>query len=133
MGAALLALDRVNTLGQAVPLLVLASASWALPTVNAFPLFVEGVSRDRRGTLTAAFLLCAALGGALGDPMNGRLFDLFGSYRALFVMMAAYTSLAFAAVLAVPPGAGEAASGEKAVKTSKTGARQGNPLPSPPV
>ncbi len=133
MGAALLALDRVNTLGQAVPLLVLASASWALPTVNAFPLFVEGVPRDRRGTLTAAFLLCAALGGALGDPMNGRLFDLFGNYRALFVMMAGYTALAFAAVLAVPPGAGEAATGENTVKISKTGVQEGNPLPSPPV
>ncbi len=121
MAAALLALDQVRTLGQAVPLLVLASASWALPTVNAFPLFVEGVPRDRRGTLTAAFLLCVALGGALGDPMNGRVFDLLGSYRALFVMMAAYTALAFAAVLAVPRGTGEAVTGEKTVKISKTG------------
>ena len=45
---------------------------------------------------------------AIGDPMNGALFDLFGSYRPLFLMMAAYTALAFVAVLRIPRGAGEA-------------------------
>ena len=54
------------------------------------------------------FLLCMALGGLVGDPLNGTLFDLFGGYRPLFMMMAAYTMLAFVAVLAVPRGAGEA-------------------------
>ena len=39
-----------------------------------------------------------ALGGALGDPLNGGLFDLFVGYRPLFVMMAAYTALACVAV-----------------------------------
>ena len=81
MGATLLALDRVATLAQAVPLLALASACWALPTVNAFPLFVEPIPTARRGVLVALFLLCAALGGAVGDPVNGRLFDLLGGYR----------------------------------------------------
>jgi cyanate permease len=60
--------------------------------------------------LAALFLLCVALGGAVGDPMNGVLFDLFGSYRPLFLMMAAYTALAFVAVLCIPRGTGEAAS-----------------------
>jgi len=41
--------------------------------------------------------------------MNGALFDFFGTYRPLFLMMATYTALAFVAVLAVPRGAGEAA------------------------
>ena len=40
--------------------------------------------------------------------MNGAVFDLFGGYRPLFLMMAAYTALAFVAVLQVPRGAGEA-------------------------
>ncbi len=108
MAASLLALDRVTTIGQAVPLLALASAAWTFPTVNAFPLFVEPVPRERRGVLASLFLLCMALGGAVGDPLNGRLFDLFGSYRALFVLMAGYTALAFVAVLRIPRGAGEA-------------------------
>ena len=109
MTACLVALDRVTSLSQATPLLALASAAWTFPTVNAFPMFVEPIPRERRGVLAALFLLCMALGGAIGDPMNGALFDLFGSYRPLFLMMATYTALAFVAVLMIPRGAGEAA------------------------
>ncbi len=96
---------------QATPLLALASAAWTFPTVNAYPLFVEPIPRERRGVLAALFLLCMALGGAIGDPLNGALFDLFGGYRPLFLMMAGYTALAFVAVLFVPRGAGEADTG----------------------
>ncbi len=105
----LVALDRVTTITHAVPLLALTSAAWTFPLVNAFPLFVESVPRERRGVLASLFLLGAALGGAIGDPLNGRLFDLLGGYRALFVVMAGYTTLAFAAVCRIPAGAGEAA------------------------
>jgi len=111
MGATLVALDRVTSIAQAAPLLALASAAWTFPMVNAYPLFVEPVPRERRGVLSSLFLLCVALGGAIGDPMNGRLFDLFGSYRALFVLMAGYTGLAFLAVLRIPRGVGEAETG----------------------
>ncbi len=107
----LLALDHVTRISQAVPLLALASASWTFPTVNAYPLFIEPVPKHHRGLLASLYLLCLALGGAIGDPFNGRLFDLFGSYRALFLVMAGYTALAFVAVLLVPRGAGEAESG----------------------
>ena len=108
MVVCLLALDRVDGLRQAAPLLALASASWALPMVNAFPLFVESVPAERRGVLAALFVLSMALGGMIGDPLNGGLFDLSGGYRAMFITMAAYTALAFVAVLAVPRGTGEA-------------------------
>jgi len=110
MAASLVALDRVTGMSQAAPLLALASAAWTFPTVNAYPMFVEPIPRERRGVLAALFLLCVALGGAVGDPMNGVLFDLFGSYRPLFLMMAAYTALAFVAVLFIPRGTGEATS-----------------------
>jgi maltose/moltooligosaccharide transporter len=112
MAACLFALDRVTTVTQAALLLALASASWTLPTVNAYPLFVEPIPRERRGVLAALFLLCMALGGAIGDPLNGSLFDLFDSYRPLFLIMAVYTALAFVAVLAIPRGAGEADTGQ---------------------
>jgi maltose/moltooligosaccharide transporter len=114
MAACLLALNRVTTITQAAPLLALASASWTLPTVNAYPLFVEPVPRQRRGVLAALFLLCMALGGAIGDPLNGGLFDLAGSYRPLFLLMAGYTALAFVAVLFIPRGTGEADTGPQA-------------------
>jgi MFS family permease len=111
MATALLALDRVTSISQAAPLLALASAAWTFPTVNAYPLFVEPIPRERRGVLAALFLLCNALGGAVGDPMNGAMFDGFGSYRPLFLVMAGYTVLAFVAVLFVPRGMGEAGTG----------------------
>ena len=111
MALCLIPLDRVTTIAQATPLLALASASWTLPMVNAFPLFVEPIPRQHRGVLAALFLLSQALGGAIGDPLNGGLFDLFGSYRPLFLMMAVYTGLAFVTVLRVPRGAGEVDTG----------------------
>ena len=111
MAACLVALHRVTGISQATPLLALASACWTLPMVNAFPLFVEPIPRQRRGVVAALYLLSMALGGGIGDPMNGALFDLFGNYRPLFLMMAGYTALAFAAVLLVPRGAGEAGTG----------------------
>jgi hypothetical protein len=71
--------------------------------------------------LAALFLLCLALGGAIGDPLNGSLFDLFGSYRPLFLLMGIYTALAFVAVLFVPRGAGEADTGsERGFESSST-------------
>ena len=76
MAACLVALDRVTSVAQATPFIALASAAWTLPTVNAFALFIEHVPPQRRGVLAALFLLCIALGGAIGDPLNGSLFDL---------------------------------------------------------
>jgi maltose/moltooligosaccharide transporter len=111
MSLCLVALDRVTNASQTTPLLALASASWTLPTVNAYPLFVEPIPRRSRGVLASLFLLCMALGGAIGDPLNGFLFDLVGGYRPLFLMMAGYTALAFVALLFVPRGAGEADTG----------------------
>ena len=111
MAGTLLALDRVETLSAAVPLLMLASASWTLPSVNAYPLFVEPIPRHRRGALAAIFLLSMALGGAIGDPLNGSVFDLAQGYRPVFLLMAIYTALAFVAVMFVRPGTGEADTG----------------------
>ena len=107
MAGTLVALDRATSMTVATPLLALASACWTLPMANAFPLFVEPIPPQHRGVLSALFLLSLALGGAIGDPLNGSLFDLFGGYRPLFLMMAMYTAMAFIAVLIIPRGAGE--------------------------
>lgn len=115
MAACLFALDQVTQMAHAVPLLALASASWTFPMVNAYPLFVEPIPLHRRGILASLFLLSMALGGAIGDPLNGRLFDLLDGYSALFLLMTCYAALAFVAVLFVPRGAGEADTGPDSV------------------
>jgi MFS family permease len=120
MAICLLALDGVTGIGQTAPLLALASAGWTFPSVNAYPLFVEPIPRRSRGVVAALFLLSMALGGAIGDPLNGGLFDLFEGYRPLFRMMAAYTALAFVAVLFVPHGAGEADTGPDGARPATT-------------
>lgn len=117
MAGSLLALDRIGDVRQAVWLLALASAAWTFPTVNAYPLFVEPIPRHERGVLAALFLLSMALGGAIGDPLNGSLFDYFGHYRPMFLMMTVYTALAFVAVLFVPAGTGEAGTGAESART----------------
>ena len=111
MALCLLALDRITSVTYAAPLLALASASWTLPTVNSYPMFVESIPMSSRGSLTALFLLCTALGGAIGDPLNGGVFDWVGGYRPLFLMMTSYTVLAALAILLVPRGTGEAGTG----------------------
>jgi MFS family permease len=114
MIACLIALDRVTQVSQATPLLALTSAAWTFPMVNAYPLFVEQVPVHQRGVLAALYVLCLA-GGAVGDPLNGAIFDLYGGYRPLFLIMAAYTALAFIVVLGLPKGVGEADSGKDGV------------------
>jgi len=113
MAASMLALDRVTHMNAAIPLLALASASWSLPMVNAYPMYIELVPRRIRGVLASLFLLCSALGGAVGDPLNGRLFDLFNGYRAMFLLMACYIALGFVAVLFIRRGVGEADTGPR--------------------
>jgi len=115
MAACMLALDRVTQMNHAIPLLALASAAWALPLVNAYPLFVEPVPHQLRGVLAALFLLGLALGGAIGDPLNGSIFDLLNGYRAMFLLMACYTAVAFLAVLCIRRGVGEADTGEHSI------------------
>ena len=111
MAGCFAALDRVNGLAGAVPLLALASACWTLPQVNAYPLFIEPIPREQRGVLASLYLLAMALGGMVGDPFNGAIFDLLDGYGALFLLMAGYATLAALAVLLVPRGTGEADTG----------------------
>jgi MFS family permease len=98
MTMALVALHFVSSFTAVAALLALVSAAWTFPTVNAYPLFVEPIPAARRGVLAALFLLSLALGGAIGDPLNGSLFDLFDSYRPMFLMMATYSALGFVVV-----------------------------------
>jgi MFS family permease len=102
MTTALVALHFVSSFTIVAALIAVVAAAWTFPTVNAYPLFVEPVPPARRGVLASLFLLAMALGGAIGDPLNGTLFDLFGSYRPMFLLMAIYSALAFVVVRRIP-------------------------------
>ena len=98
MVVALITLHFVSSFTAMAALLALVSAAWTFPMVNAYPLFVEPVPPGRRGVLAALFLISMALAGAVGDPLNGSLFDLFSSYRPMFLMMSLYAAMAFLVV-----------------------------------
>ena len=49
LALSLVALDRVASIAYSAPLLAVAAASWTLPAVNAYPLFVEPSPKSSRG------------------------------------------------------------------------------------
>ena len=55
MFACLVALDRVSGGTALILLIALTSAAWTLPSVNAFPLFIEQIPRQQRGVLAAMY------------------------------------------------------------------------------
>ena len=59
MAVCLFALHSVSDMAYTVPLLALASASWTMPMVNAYPLFVEPIPPARRGVLASRCSCCA--------------------------------------------------------------------------
>ena len=76
--------------------------------MNAYPLFIEPVPRGTARHPRRPLRPVPRPRRRIGDPLNGALFDLQGSYRPLFLFLAGYTAAAFVAVLLVPRGAGEA-------------------------
>ena len=111
MAGSLLALDRVTSMAMATPLLALASASWTLPMVNAYPLFVEPVPRHRRGVLAALFLLSMALGGGIGDPAQRQHLRLVRQLSAALPDDDCLHRARLRRRALVPRGAGEAGTG----------------------
>ena len=89
--------------------------------VNAYPLFVEPVPPQRRESSPRCSCCRWRSVARIGDPLNGRIFDIYNSYRPLFLMMAVYTALAFVAVLFVPQRAGEAETGPDSIDPSAPG------------
>jgi len=123
---AIMAIDNV---------LLLALVPWAGPVSDRasargrgrLPIIVAGLVLSALGMAllpsSAGFGLAFLIGALIilhtginvKDPLNGRLFDLLGGYRALFLLMACYTALAFITVLFIPRGTGEADTGQDGV------------------
>ncbi|HTJ24083.1 MAG TPA: hypothetical protein VL383_16910, partial [Gemmatimonadaceae bacterium] len=81
----------------------------------------------RAGSLAGAFLLVQSLAGVRGPSIVGYWFDVAGSKRALFVLLAMFLAGAFALMATLAPGFGEA---EKRSSAARRGEGVGN-VPSP--
>ena len=108
MAVACAALHFVPTLGAAAGVLVLFGLSWSFPVANLPPMVLELGPAARAGSLAGAFLLVQSLAGVLGPAIVGEWFDLAGSKRSLFVLLALFLVGAFVLLAAIRPGFGEA-------------------------
>ena len=108
MSLACVALHFVPTLGTAVAVLFLFGLSWSIPTANLVPMALELGSTARAGALAGAFLLVQSAAGVIGPSLVGEWFDVSGSRRALFLLLAVFLAGALALLATLRPGFGEA-------------------------
>lgn len=108
MTLACVALHFVPTLGAAVGVLFLFGLSWSIPTANLVPMALELGTAGRAGALAGAFLFVQSVAGVLGPSLVGEWFDLTGSRRALFILLAVFLACALALLATLRAGFGEA-------------------------
>jgi Na+/melibiose symporter-like transporter len=114
MAAACAALHVVPTLTAAIAVLFVFGLSWSIPVANLAPMALELGTAARAGALAGAFLLIQSLAGVLGPALVGGWFDVTGSRRALFLMLALFLAGSIALLASLTPGFGEANRGERA-------------------
>lgn len=107
MACACVALHFVPTLGAAAAVLVLFGLAWSIPLANLAPMALELGSPARAGSLAGAFLLVQSVAGVLGPALVGGWFDVVGSKRALFVLLAVFLAGAFVLLSTLRAGFGE--------------------------
>jgi len=108
MAIACIALHFVPTLPAAVAVLFVFGVSWSFPVANLIPMALELGTAARAGSLAGAFLLVQSAAGVIGPSLAGVWFDITGSRRALFVLLALFLVGAFALLRTLRPGFGEA-------------------------
>ena len=97
----------VPTLSAAIGVLFLFGLSWSIPVANLPPMAFELGTTARAGALAGVFLLVQSAAGVLGPALVGGWFDLTGSRRALFVLLAVFLATAFSLLATLEPGFGE--------------------------
>ena len=108
MAMACLVMHFVPTLTAAVITLFFFGLSWSFPVANLTPMALELGTAARAGSLAGAFLLVQSVAGVVGPSLVGVWFDVSGSKRALFVLLAAFLAGAFALLATLAPDFGEA-------------------------
>jgi MFS family permease len=114
MTLACVALHVVPTLGAAIAVLFVFGLSWSIPVANLAPMALELGTSARAGALAGAFLLIQSLAGVLGPALVGEWFDVSGSRRALFLLLAGFLVGSIALLASLTPGFGEADHAERA-------------------
>ena len=115
MALACASLHFVPSLNVAVIVLFLFGLSWSIPVANLVPMALELGTAARAGSLAGAFLLVSSVAGVLGPSLVGLWFDVTGTKRGLFVLLAIFLCGAFGLLASLAPGFGETAVGDAPV------------------
>lgn len=115
-------LHVVPTLTAAVAMLFLFGLSWSMPLANLIPMAMELGARGRAGALAGAFLLVQSLAGVIGPSLVGEWFDITGSRRSLFLLLAVFLAGALALLATLGQGFGEAPDGAGSVSRERNAA-----------
>lgn len=107
MAVACVLLHLAPTLGMAIAACFLFGFSWSIPVANLTPMALELGSAARAGSLAGAFLLVQSAAGVIGPSFAGAVFDVTGSKRPLFLVLALFLAGAFALMATLQPGFGE--------------------------
>jgi MFS family permease len=108
MAIACVVMHLVPSLTLAVAVLFLFGLAWSFPVANLTPMALELGTPARAGSLAGAFLLVQSAAGVLGPSLVGTWFDVSGSKRGLFVLLAMFLAGAFVLLMTLAPGFGEA-------------------------
>jgi Na+/melibiose symporter-like transporter len=108
MAVACVALHFAPSLTVAVALLFVFGLSWSIPLANLIPMALELGTVARAGALAGAFLLVQSTAGIIGPAAVGEWFDVTGSRRTLFLLLAVFLAGAFALLATLERGFGEA-------------------------
>lgn len=98
----------VPSLSAAVAVLFLFGLSWSIPVANLVPMALELGTAARAGSLAGAFLLVQSVAGVVGPSLVGAWFDITGSKRALFAILACFLIGSIALLATLSAGFGEA-------------------------
>jgi maltose/moltooligosaccharide transporter len=108
MAVACVVLQFVPTLTAAIGVLALFGLSWSFPVANLMPMALELGTVARAGSLAGAFLLIQSVAGVVGPAVVGSWFDMAGSKRSLFLLLALFLIGAFTVLATLRSGFGEA-------------------------
>jgi maltose/moltooligosaccharide transporter len=120
MVVSLVLLFLASTLTQAIGGMALFGMSLMLGVINMYPMALELSQPSQVGTYSGLFVMCQYGAGIFGPPVLGLVFDLVGSKRPMFLVVAIYAVLSLVLILRIRKGVAEAEAPPSSIAPTST-------------